>query len=111
MGYVGQSRKRGNHCRQYRAAGPDCMGCEHQKQGCPRASWKGRMVSRLEQEQVVVARFRAAAAGVIVGVGLSQSAEDSHQLAPAMEVVADGGFTNRESIEKMEERGIDFIGF
>jgi transposase len=63
-----------------------------------------------------------AAAGVIVGVQLTQSAEDSHQLAAAMDeieknlgrqpqqVVADGGYTNRESIEEMEERKIDFIG-
>jgi transposase len=60
--------------------------------------------------------------GVIVGVHLSQSAEDAHGLKPAMEeirknlgrnpeqVVADGGFTNRESIQKMAEEGIDFYG-
>ena len=60
--------------------------------------------------------------GVIVGVHLSQSPEDSHQLQPAIEeihknlgrqpeqVVADGGFTNRESIQKMAEEGIDFYG-
>jgi transposase len=58
--------------------------------------------------------------GVIVGVHLSQSAEDSHGLLPAMEeihqnlgrkpeqVVADGGFTNRESIQRTAEKGIDF---
>jgi transposase len=60
--------------------------------------------------------------GVIVGVQLSQSAEDSHGLKPAMEeiehnlgrkpeqVVADGGFTNRESIQLMAEQEIDFYG-
>jgi transposase len=60
--------------------------------------------------------------GVIVGVHLSQSADDSHELQPAMEqihqhlgrrpeqVVADGGFTNRESIQRMAEEGIDFYG-
>jgi Transposase DDE domain/Transposase domain (DUF772) len=60
--------------------------------------------------------------GVIVGVHLSQSADDSHELQPAMEeihnnlgrrpeqVVADGGFTNRESIQRMAEQGIDFYG-
>ena len=60
--------------------------------------------------------------GVIVGVHLSQSADDSHGLKPAMEeihknlgrkpeqVVADGGFTNRESIQRMAESGIDFYG-
>jgi hypothetical protein len=63
MDYVGQSRKRGNHYRQYRAAGPDCVACQYQKQCCPRAPWKGRMVSLLEQEQVVVARFREKMAG------------------------------------------------
>jgi hypothetical protein len=60
--------------------------------------------------------------GVIVGVQVSQSADDSHGLKPAMEeihknlgrlpekVVADGGFTNRESIERMAEQQIDFYG-
>jgi transposase len=60
--------------------------------------------------------------GVIVGVHLSQSAEDSHELQPAIEeiqknlgrkpeqVAADGGFTNRESIQRMAEEGIDFYG-
>jgi transposase len=60
--------------------------------------------------------------GVIVGVHLSQSAEDSHELKPALEeihknlgrrpeqVVADGGFTNRESIQMTAEEGIDFYG-
>jgi hypothetical protein len=60
--------------------------------------------------------------GVIVGVRLSQSAEDSHELEPSIEeiennvgrkpeqVVADGGFTNRESIERMAEVEIEFYG-
>jgi transposase len=60
--------------------------------------------------------------GVIVGVELSQSPDDAHELKPAMErieknlgrmpekVVADGGFTNRESIRKMAEDQIDFYG-
>jgi transposase len=60
--------------------------------------------------------------GVIVGLHLSQSADDSHGLKPAMEeihrnlgrmpeqVVADGGFTNRESIQMMAEGEIDFYG-
>ena len=60
--------------------------------------------------------------GVIVGVHVSQAAEDSHELAPSMEqieknlgrapekVTADGGYTNRESMEKMEEKQIDFYG-
>jgi transposase len=60
--------------------------------------------------------------GVIVGVHVSQSAEDSRGLQPGIEeiqknlgrrpeqVVADGGFTNRESIQKMAESGVDFYG-
>jgi transposase len=60
--------------------------------------------------------------GVIVGVHLSQSGEDSHGLKPAIEeihnnlgrmpeqMVADGGFTNRESIQMMAEGEIDFYG-
>ena len=60
--------------------------------------------------------------GVIVGVDLTQKAEDSAALDPAMDevkknlgcepkqVVADGGFTNQQTVEKMDARGIDFIG-
>lgn len=60
--------------------------------------------------------------GVIVGVHVSQSADDSHGLKPALEeihknlgrmpeqVVADGGFTNRESIQMTAESEIDFFG-
>jgi hypothetical protein len=60
--------------------------------------------------------------GVIVGVHLSQSADDSQELNPALEeiyqnlgrlpeqVVVDGGFTNRESIQRMAESAIDFYG-
>ena len=60
--------------------------------------------------------------GVIVGVQVSQSADDSHGLKPAMEqiqknvgrmpeqMVADGGFTNRDSIQRMAESKIDFYG-
>jgi hypothetical protein len=63
-----------------------------------------------------------AAYGVIVGVDVNQSSDDAAGLDPAMDevkrnlgrepvqVVADGGFTNRPTIEKMEARGIDFIG-
>ena len=59
---------------------------------------------------------------VVVGLHLSTSADDAHELKPAMEqikqnlgrdperVVADGGFTNRESIQMMAERKIDFYG-
>jgi transposase len=60
--------------------------------------------------------------GVIVGVRLSQSADDSHELKAALEeiekkvgrrpeqIVADGGFTNRESIQSMAESEMDFYG-
>ena len=63
-----------------------------------------------------------AAAGVIVGVELSQRSDDAQGLAPAMdkvkenlgrypqEAVADGGFTNREAIQEMEKREIAFYG-
>ncbi len=57
-----------------------------------------------------------ATAGAIVGVHLSQSSDDSHSLEPAMDAVkenlgrdpvqavVDGGFTNREAIEKADQR-------
>ena len=60
--------------------------------------------------------------GVIVGVDLTQEAGDFSQLVPAVErmerdlkrtpdqMVADGGYTTRETIVAMAERGIDFIG-
>lgn len=60
--------------------------------------------------------------GVIVGVRLSQSADDSHELKAALaeieknmgrrpeQIVADGGYTNRETIQSMAESGIDFYG-
>jgi len=63
-----------------------------------------------------------AAQGVIVGVAVTQEANDSAQLVPAVErienqlkqtpeqMVADGGYTTRDNIEKMAGRGIDFLG-
>lgn len=60
--------------------------------------------------------------GIIVGVGMSQSAGDWGQLDAAMDriqknlgrwpeqVVVDGGFTSREAILDMDHRGVDFIG-
>jgi transposase len=60
--------------------------------------------------------------GVIVGVRLSQAADDSHELNAAVEeieknvgrrpeqMVADGGYTNRATIESMAESGMDFYG-
>jgi transposase len=63
-----------------------------------------------------------AAHGLIVGVAVTQEANDSAQLLPAVEriaerlqkkpqqMVADGGYTTRENIAKMAERAIDFLG-
>lgn len=63
-----------------------------------------------------------AAHGLIVGAAITPEANDRAQLLPAVErieqrlgkeprqMVADGGYTTRENIEKMAERGIDFVG-
>jgi transposase len=63
-----------------------------------------------------------AAEGLIVGVAVTQAAEDSAQLLPAVDrieerlkktpqqMVADGGYTTRDNIEKMAKREIDFLG-
>lgn len=63
-----------------------------------------------------------AAHGLIVGVAVTQAAEDSAQLLPALEriqgrlkkkpqqMVADGGYTTRDNIEKMAGQEIDFLG-
>jgi transposase len=63
-----------------------------------------------------------AANGLIVGVAVTQAAEDSAQLLPAVDrvqerlkekpqqLVADGGYTTRENIEQMAGRQIDFVG-
>jgi transposase len=63
-----------------------------------------------------------AANGLIVGVAVTQEANDSAQLLPAVErieerlerkpqqMVADGGYTTRDNIEKMAGREIDFLG-
>jgi len=62
------------------------------------------------------------AAGVIVGMGVTQAGSDYGELMPAMDRiknnvgvdpqqgVADGGFTSRDNILAMDERGVDFIG-
>jgi hypothetical protein len=59
---------------------------------------------------------------IIVGVGVSQNGSDGGQLMDGVErvranlqaspaqVVADGGFTSRQTIVEMAEGGIDFIG-
>jgi transposase len=63
-----------------------------------------------------------AAHGLIVGVGITQSGSDYGELVGAMErveqstgqqpkqVVCDGGFTSRENVVAMDEKGIDMIG-
>jgi transposase len=62
------------------------------------------------------------AKGIIVGVDATQEGNDCNQLLPAVEkvqenmghephqMVADGGYTNRESIMAMKEKDVDFIG-
>jgi transposase len=63
-----------------------------------------------------------AAHGLIVGVAVTQEANDSAQLLPAVDqveerlkkkprqLVADGGYTTRDNIEKLAGREIDFLG-
>jgi transposase len=63
-----------------------------------------------------------AAHGLIVGVVVTQEANDSAQLLPAVDrveqrlerkpqqMVADSGYTTRENIEKMAGREVDFLG-
>jgi len=65
---------------------------------------------------------REASNRCIVGVGLTQAGSDYTELTEAMErvkqqagklpaqAVVDGGFTSRENIEVMAEKGIDLIG-
>ncbi len=60
--------------------------------------------------------------GLIVGVAVTQEANDSAQLLPAVDrveqrlkkkpqqMVADGGYTTRDNIEKLAGRKIDFLG-
>jgi hypothetical protein len=64
----------------------------------------------------------AAAHGIVVGVGVSQSASDYGELTGAMapviqttgrlpqQVVADGGFTSRENVMAMAGMGVDLVG-
>lgn len=55
--YVRQSRKNGNIYRQYQAEAQACSGCAFRSQCCPK-SGNGRIVSRLETENEVVAEMR-----------------------------------------------------
>jgi len=59
---------------------------------------------------------------VVVGVGVSQAPTDAAELAPALdrivantgrppdEMVVDGGFTNRETVEALQRRQVGLIG-
>lgn len=58
LGYVRQSKKRGNLYHQYQASGLDCQGCEHRMQCCPKNPARGRTVSVLIRERAEVAAFR-----------------------------------------------------
>lgn len=57
LDYKRQSRKDGNVYRQYRARASDCAACAFRPQCCPKSS-HGRIVSRLETENEVVAAMR-----------------------------------------------------
>jgi hypothetical protein len=57
LDYQGQSRKSGNLYRQYQALAGDCAACAFRPQCCPKSS-NGRIVSRLETENEVVAAMR-----------------------------------------------------
>ena len=57
LDYKEQSRKNGNVYRQYQALGSDCAACAFRSQCCPKSS-NGRIVSRLEIENEVVAAMR-----------------------------------------------------
>jgi transposase len=57
LDYKGQSRKNGNVYRQYQAAAGDCAACAFRSQCCPKSS-NGRIVSRREIENEVVAAMR-----------------------------------------------------
>src|SRR3984893_18544513 len=62
------------------------------------------------------------AQGLILGVAVTQEANDSAQLLPAVQrveqrlnrkprqMIADAGYTTREAIEAMAERSMDFLG-
>lgn len=56
--YQGQSRKRGDLYRQYRAQGEDCQACRYQPRCCPKHAAQGRTVSIRGEEQANVAAFR-----------------------------------------------------
>ena len=58
LSYVGQSRKREDQYRQFRARGEDCRACRFQPQCCPRKSEEGRTVSIRVEERAEVAAFR-----------------------------------------------------
>src|SRR5712671_6532922 len=93
------------------------MGDPQDEESHPKAQ-QARARARQEQQK----RLENAAQGLIVGVAVTQAAEDSAQLLPAVDrieqrlketpqqMVADGGYTTRDNIEKMAKREIDFLG-
>jgi Transposase DDE domain len=72
--------------------------------------------------QLQRADFHGCGAWLIVAVAVTQEANDSAQLLPAVDrveerlkkkpqqMVADGGYTTRDNIEKLAGREIDFLG-
>jgi transposase len=108
---------------------------EVQKMSAPGKPGKERRVSETDPEARIMKQGGGgyapshnvqlstdAAHTVIVGVSVTPSANDEGQLTPALEevkrnlgrfpqqVVADAGYTTRETILEMAERQVDFIG-
>ncbi|MCP5111933.1 MAG: IS1182 family transposase, partial [bacterium] len=56
--YIGQTNKRENEYRRYRARESDCRACEFRSQCCPKSKKQGRTVAYQESESAVMAKFR-----------------------------------------------------
>ncbi len=81
------------------------------------APLRWRIIAELQR-----ADFRRAAHGLIVGVAVTQAGQRQRAVAASggrmedrlkkkpQQMVADGGYTTRDNIEKMAEREIDFLG-
>jgi transposase len=61
--FIGQSVKRENKYRQYRASGAACAACQFRAQCCPKSAEKGRLVSILVEECAYSERWRSAFRG------------------------------------------------
>lgn len=59
LGYVRQSRKRGDLYHQFQARSEDCSACRHRSKCCPKNPEQGRTVSIRIEEQADVAAFRS----------------------------------------------------